>query len=172
MSDLRDLKTDYERANHLAYLLSARATGGAADEADYRDLRKHFLSEPSWLPFLPTWLSSIRTLEQFWPFIQGKFSTYKERRAFIAQAFEALLNRLDAGKVTPAEKTISNGLLSAFSTDEVGRCWKKMLYRATHDPDGAITASRTLLETVLKHILDELKEVYDARAIELPELYK
>ena len=114
----------------------------------------------------------MRTLDQFWPFIQGKFPTYKARRAFILQAFDALLNRLDSGQVTPAEDMISNGLLSAFSTEEVGRCWKKMLDRARHDPDGAITASRTLIETVLKHILDALNEAYDTRTIELPELYK
>jgi len=38
------------------------------------------------------------------------------------------------------------------------------------DPEGAITASRALLETVCKHILDDLSLSYDDSA-ELPKLY-
>jgi hypothetical protein len=44
--------------------------------------------------------------------------------------------------------------------------------RVTDDPEGAITASRTLLESVCKHILDSKGEEYDDNRIELPELYK
>jgi hypothetical protein len=40
----------------------------------------------------------------------------------------------------------------------VSEMWHKALDRRTDDPDGAITAARTLLETVCKHILDELGE--------------
>lgn len=39
------------------------------------------------------------------------------------------------------------------------------------DPEGAITSSRTLIETTCKYILDELKITYKDD-IELPKLYK
>jgi hypothetical protein len=47
-----------------------------------------------------------------------------------------------------------------------------MIQRIAKDPEGAITASRTLLETVLKHILDDRKLSYDHDHIDLPELFK
>lgn len=44
--------------------------------------------------------------------------------------------------------------------------------RKVSDPEGAITISRTILETVCKHILDELEVEYDANKVELHQLYK
>jgi uncharacterized protein YfkK (UPF0435 family) len=41
----------------------------------------------------------------------------------------------------------------------------------TSDPEGAITLARSLLESVLKHILDERKVAYNDKA-DLPELYR
>ena len=48
--------------------------------------------------------------------------------------------------------------------------WEKALYRRKLDPDGAITAARTLLETVCKHILDENGIEYNNKT-DLPQLY-
>jgi len=45
-----------------------------------------------------------------------------------------------------------------------------LLERRATDPEGAITAARTLLETVCKHILDEKGEPYED-GIPLPKLY-
>jgi hypothetical protein len=44
------------------------------------------------------------------------------------------------------------------------------LARRDDDSEGAITAARSLLETVCKHLLDELGEQYDDKA-DLPKLY-
>ena len=70
-----------------------------------------------------------------------------------------------------AEDSISK-VLESF--DEVGIqvAWKKALDRKTSDPEGAITISRTLLESVCKNILDEQGIEYNSNKIELPELYK
>jgi hypothetical protein len=43
--------------------------------------------------------------------------------------------------------------------------------RRANDPEGAITLARSLLETVCKHILDDLNVTYKATA-DLPDLYK
>lgn len=48
--------------------------------------------------------------------------------------------------------------------------WDKANDRLIEDPDGALTAARTLLETTCKQILYDLKIVYDPVA-ELPKLY-
>lgn len=52
----------------------------------------------------------------------------------------------------------------------IREAWQKALDRIPDAPDGAITAARTLVETVCKHILDELGEEYGENT-DLPKLY-
>ena len=52
----------------------------------------------------------------------------------------------------------------------IAETWRKALERRHADPDGAITAARTLLETVCKHILDDAGVPYTDRD-DLPKLY-
>lgn len=49
--------------------------------------------------------------------------------------------------------------------------WQKALERRQTEPEGAITLARTLVESILKHILDEQSLGYNDGA-ELPDLYK
>lgn len=56
---------------------------------------------------------------------------------------------------------------SAYVTKQ----WEKVTERLVHDPEGAITSARTLLETVCLHILDRLEKKVDYKG-DLPQLYK
>ncbi|MCI0573783.1 MAG: abortive infection family protein [Myxococcaceae bacterium] len=56
-------------------------------------------------------------------------------------------------------------------SDHVHDLWAKALARRLEDPEGAITAARSLLESVAKHILDDLSIEYSAKA-DLPALYR
>ena len=49
---------------------------------------------------------------------------------------------------------------------------KRLLTERIRDPEGAITISRTMLESVCKYILDDLSVDYDLNRIELSDLYK
>ena len=49
--------------------------------------------------------------------------------------------------------------------------WQKALERKTTDPEGAITAARSLVEAVLRHVLDEYEKQYEKSA-DLHDLYK
>jgi Abortive infection C-terminus len=49
--------------------------------------------------------------------------------------------------------------------------WQRALARRISDPEGVITAARSLLETVSKHILDDLSVSYDESG-DLPKLYR
>ena len=60
--------------------------------------------------------------------------------------------------------------LKHSAAEQIHAAWSKALDRRSDDPEGAITAARTLLETVCKHLLDELGETYDDKA-DLPKLY-
>ncbi len=61
--------------------------------------------------------------------------------------------------------------LDVINSETVREAWHTALSRRDDDPDGAITASRSLLETVCKHILDESGVSYDPQAT-LPDLFR
>jgi hypothetical protein len=62
-------------------------------------------------------------------------------------------------------------VLEEFNAAHVNAAWSKALDRRQSDPEGAITMARSLLESVCKHILDELQVDYDD-TMDLPKLYK
>ncbi|HEY4761851.1 MAG TPA: abortive infection family protein [Thermoguttaceae bacterium] len=166
---IEDLKTDFERAEYLQNLLISHATGGAANEGDYMHLRRHFLDQQSTGDLVPRFVRTNRDLSQFWQFIKAKFNNYAGRRQFIWDEFRPLLEYLERGGTPPSARMISE-TLQKFDAENVHAAWAKALERSTSDPDGAVTAARTLLETVCKHILEESKEEYGKNP-NLPELY-
>jgi hypothetical protein len=86
--------------------------------------------------------------------------------------FFSKLNELFRGKnKAPADNDISN-VLRSFNEDGVHSVWSKALERRHTDPDGAITSARTLLETVCKHILDDMQVAYNDKNPEMSELYR
>src|SRR5207253_11382427 len=58
----------------------------------------------------------------------------------------------------------------SFDESGVHAAWQKALDRRTKDPDGAITAAKTLLETVCKHIIEGAGGSYGTND-DLPKLY-
>ncbi len=69
----------------------------------------------------------------------------------------------------PADELISKVLVS-FDAQGVHDAWQKALERRQTDPAGAITAARTLLETVCKHVIDDVAGTY-GETDDLPKLY-
>jgi hypothetical protein len=164
MSDL------LEQAETLQSLLVSHATGGSENDADYRQLRQIFISDPQLEALLPRFVRTSRNLFQFWEFIKHKFAHYAERRAYIWEEFQPLITFLERGGLHPSDATVS-AALEEFDTSHVHAAWSKALDRRQTDPEGAITMARTLLESVCKHILDELSVAYEESA-DLPRLYR
>lgn len=150
-------------------LLIKSATGSEWDEILYRKLRNNLLKQPLVEERLPKMVGKYRTLKQFWPFIQSK-GGYADRRQFIWDEFSGLLDYLENYSDTPGESMITEKLKSV-TKGYIKNEWEKALKRKSSDPEGAITTSRTLLETVCKQILDELEVCYNEKA-DLPILYK
>ncbi|WP_308911552.1 abortive infection family protein [Pseudokordiimonas caeni] len=69
----------------------------------------------------------------------------------------------------PADQIISDALFT-FDEESVHSMWNKALSRRSMDPDGAITAAKSLVETVCKHILDDAGQAYGDKD-DLPKLY-
>ena len=82
-----------------------------------------------------------------------------------------VIDYLETGESLPANTGIIE-VLKAFDSAEIHNIWQKALERKNTDPEGAITISKTMLESTCKHILFEKGIEYNKTRIELPELYK
>lgn len=158
-----------EQATMLEGLLTARATGGSADDGVYQHLRREFMADPVLCDLLPPFVRTYRNLSAFWPYIQRASETYAGRREIINKAFTPLMDRLEGSNTAPGDKVASDAL-ETFDVAGVHSVWGKAIARRSTDPDGAITVARTLLETVIKRILDECGETYSDKD-DLPKLY-
>jgi len=79
------------------------------------------------------------------------------------------LDELEQSDLHPSHQPIQQTLAKVDSA-HVQEAWRKALDRRMDDPEGAITAARTLLEAVCKHILDACAVAYDDKA-DLPKLH-
>lgn len=92
------LETDFDKVSYLVNLLTARATGLAADSGEFEILRYELLSNPNLSSMLPQWLRQHRNLDSFWGFIKPKFDTYAERRTYLSEEFTPVLDALEFGQ--------------------------------------------------------------------------
>lgn len=164
---MRDL---YEQALSLQNLLISQATGNAEDDSEFMRLRHAVLSQPSIDTLVPSFIKTCRNLAQFWQFIKFEYGKYAERRQFIWNEFRPMLEVLERGGLAPSDGIVSVAI-EKFDSANVQAAWSKALDRRSTDPEGAITAARSLLESVCKHILDEAKVEY-GEAPDLTKLYR
>lgn len=169
--NIDDYETDYEKGEYIQLILTNQATNdGSSNNDHYKILRRYFLENPATKPLVPKWVRTKRDLSHFWQFIKVKFPSYAERRTFIWDEFSPLMEYLEKGDNSPHSKTIEENL-DIISFDYVALIWRKALQRSKSDPEGAITSSRSLVEAVLKHLLDKFNEEYSDNC-DLSELYK
>ncbi len=159
-----------DKVESLKGILVSRATGEPSDDIEYKKLRRELKTLPRIAKELPHFVSDCRDISEFWSFIQPKFSTYTERREYLRNEFNPLLTMLETEPSTPSDTAITIAVQDISST-YIQEVWKKALERRDTDPEGAITAARTLLESVCKHILDTEGATYDDK-LDLPKLYK
>jgi hypothetical protein len=117
---------------------------------------------------LPGFVRTCRTLGDFWDFIKPAYGSYAERRKFLRDCLNPLIEH--AENMESAGVQSASATLAKVDAGHIRDAWQKALDRRAADPDGAITAARTLLESVCKHILDDLSAPYNDAA-DLPALY-
>ena len=159
-----------EKVERVKNLLVAHATGGSGDEGEYVRLRADLLREPRVREALPRFVRTCRSLSEFWGFIKPKFAHYAERREFLRKEFDPLLATLEATAGAVTDTSVAEALLRVVDWEHVQDAWRRARERRAVDPEGAITAARTMLEAVCKHILDEKHMPCDPKA-DLPQLY-
>lgn len=157
------------KVESLKLMLVSRATGGVGDDIEYKNLRSELTASPRISKLLPRFVHICRDLSEFWSFIKPKFGTYAERRDYLRAEFDSLLTTLESESRAPSDAGIT-ATVEAVSSSYIQEAWHKALDRRAIDAEGAITAARTLLESVCKHILDAAVATYDDSA-DLPKLY-
>ena len=159
-----------DRVESFQNMLLSIATGGTPDDAAYRGLRQDLLDNPTIADKLPRFVRTCRDSFQFWEYIKQKFAHYAERRNYLWTEFRPIIEFLEAQTRHPAGDNIADAL-QKLNAEAVQVAWTRALDRRVADPEGAITAARTLLETVCKHILDDEGVAY-ADDADLPKLYR
>jgi hypothetical protein len=147
----------------------ARARNESQSDWEYQKLRRGLLADPAVSKLIPSFIRTCQNLSQFWAFIKPKFPTCAERDQFIWGEFRPLFDKLEGDDNAPADVPVTV-LLEKLDAEHVRRIWATALDRRQTGPEGAITAARTLLETVCKHILDAVNITY-AEKDDLPKLY-
>ncbi len=171
MDDLEFLKNDTKKAEYLQDILINHATGGSANDLEYKNLRKFFLDSLEYENLLPDFVRTKRDLSQFWSFIKNKFGTYAERRGFIWEEFSKLLNFLEKRNKNSISESLSNKQLSNLDANTIHNEIQKGLKRIKTDPEGAITLARTILESTCKFIATQ-KEITYTDKDDLSIIYK
>jgi hypothetical protein len=164
--------TLYGLAQDLRALCEKRATEGRLHDDDERRfvaLRKEIMTSTLCSGRAPVFLASVHTANDFWTYIQPKFKSYAERRRFLGEQFQPLLAFLEGAETSSA--SASAIFLDKLNSEHVKHAWQAASTRVESDPEGAMTAARTLVETVCKHLLDSLGATY-GDSDDLPGLYR
>lgn len=158
-----------DNVESLKLMLIARATGYEIKNEAYIKLREALITQSDIQNKLPRFVRLCNTISEFWLFIKPMFPTYAERSKYIIQQFTPVVTFLENQSISPSDAGISD-VVRNIDSEYIQEAWNKALERRVTDPEGAITAARTLLESVCKHILDFSKIGYKGGE-DLPKLY-
>ena len=151
-------------------LLIDRATGTEISDSEFTQLRSTLIDNPLIKLRLPEFVHTCRNATQFWQYIKQLFPTYKERREYIWNELNTVISYAEQHSSMPSDEAISQ-IIAEFNFDYIHAEWQKALQRRNEDPEAAITSARTLLESVCKHILQDLNIPY-SDTLDFPTLYK
>ena len=147
------------------------------DDEAYASARVAFMKDAELKPLLPAIVVKCRRLGEMWEPLKAVATgsgSWSARRQYIADEFSPLLAHLEQkslfATVVPHEVGVADSLF-ALDSAEVTELWTKAIVRCETDPEGAITASRSLVESACKHVLDELGVPYKDSE-DAPTLYK
>lgn len=96
--------------------------------------------------------------------------SWARRREAAHELIDPVLDALHGRRESPADQLVS-GATARLDSDSVREAWSRAVDRREDDPEGAITMARTLLESILKTILDDRGIAY-RDADDLPALYR
>lgn len=146
-------------------ILLRRVTSGPApgDDANFKNLRSILLSHDAVSASLPPFIRDAWELEDAWTAVDQEVTrgagAWGRRRAFISDGMRASFRVAEALPRGASDDDIVTAL-EVLDSEAVQRGWQRAIQRRSKDSAAAITSARSLLESVCKHILDELGVAY------------
>lgn len=129
----------------------------------YEEKRSELLQlDQSILSAIPPWIYQNKYGSSFRTYIKGISNHYQERRNFINKSFSDLYDFIERGANSPISISFEE-MNNSIKNDYIDLLWKKIYSRKAFDKEGAITACKTMIETSLKHLLDEANIGYSAK---------
>lgn len=91
----------YGMLETLKSCLMDKAVGGTGTlaTAEYAHIRRVLLEHPRVQDRLPPFIKKYRTIDEFWTYIKAAHKTYAERRTFLAEQFNPLLDHLESNNL-------------------------------------------------------------------------
>ncbi|MEH6473626.1 MAG: nucleotide-binding protein [Halopseudomonas sp.] len=149
------LENDFDKVSYLVNLLTARATGLAADSYEFETLRYELLTNPNLSPMLPQWLRQQRNLDSFWGFIKPKFDTYAARRTYLSEQFTPILDALEFDQPIQSTAPLNPVQDTTKIPPAVTRNKRKVFIVHGHDNEAKQELSRFIeklgLEAIILH---------------------
>lgn len=136
---------------------------------DYVRLRSFLMQNIRFKASVPDFIKNTAKLRDLPTYIQVKHRVDERSPEYLSKQFERLLELSEQELTSPVAALLLDAAAKP-DTNYILTAWQKALARRFDDPEGAITAARTLLESVCKYILDESGIQYDDKT-DLPKLY-
>jgi Abortive infection C-terminus len=146
------------------------ATGSHIDYKDYEEARNRVMSCPKLVARVPKWVTKTRFGGHFWEMIKEVSGTYNGRRKFIYESLSPVYEYIERKNIEPSSISFEE-VLKRCSSKVIEELWGKIHSRRSTDPEGTITAARSLIESTCKYVLDDLGISYSHKA-DLQTLYK
>lgn len=140
------------------------------DEEAYIALRRELMRDNATKKLIPSFVQKYRTERALWAFFGSYNGNEREALIYISDKFQPLFEHIESNPNSPVNDALTDALSQCDSKINVKQVWEKALSRRNDDPEGAITAARTLVETVCKLILDKHGKPYTNS--DLPKLYR
>lgn len=105
------------------------ATGGSADisDFDYARIRKVLIGIPNLKDLVPDFLIKYRSKLEFWGFIKEEYSSYAERRKYLAEVFNAMIDRLEESNLNAIFQSDDNELIGEGGFGQVFKFENKLI---------------------------------------------
>lgn len=172
-NNIHNPNVDLKNALLLKEMIFAVIQQSDFDEIAYLHVRNLFVSNSRTSNYVPQIVRSCYSKSDLIAKLCNVASgsgSWQERRIYVQNQFEPFLNHLEYAPTTLSEDSILE-VIKSGNMQIVNELWGRAVERINTDPEGAITLSRTLIETVCKRILDK-QEISYAENLELPKLYK
>ncbi len=144
----------------------------AVPPQDFREARDEMLRDPAAQRAAAAFVLSCSTPKLLSSHLRSHAvgqGSYAIRRGIVHEAVDQIMAALAAVGSGPGDDQVLKAV-ERLDADSVRTAWSRAIARREADPDGAVTAARTLLESTLKTILDDRAVSY-GEGEDLPKLY-